>query len=82
MTIERQPLVTIETDPESGRSQDTSTAKNGRQKPWRHESIETTLRYYVDKNAKKTAAILWEVHKAQGLGADLGASENSVSITP
>ena len=28
----------------------------------RHESIETTLRFYVGRNAQTTAAILWEAH--------------------
>ena len=28
----------------------------------RHESIETTLRYYVGRNAKRTAAVLWQAH--------------------
>jgi len=33
----------------------------------RHESIETTLRYYVGRNAQATADVLWEAHeKAQG----------------
>ncbi len=29
----------------------------------RHESIETTLSYYVGRNAEKTAAILWHEHE-------------------
>ena len=29
----------------------------------RHESIETTLRFYVGQNAQKTSAILWEAHR-------------------
>lgn len=32
----------------------------------RHESIETTLKYYVGRNAQATAAILWEAHSASG----------------
>ena len=32
----------------------------------RHESIETTLRYYVGPNAQATAAVLWEAHRASG----------------
>ena len=35
----------------------------------RHESIETTLRFYVGQNAQKTSAILWEAHKAEKSGA-------------
>jgi len=35
----------------------------------RHESIETTMRYYVGRNAQTTAEILWEtVAKPQGAG--------------
>lgn len=46
----------------------------------RHESIETTLRFYVGRNAQRTAAVLWEAHKSESakakpsVGADLGAS--------
>ena len=29
----------------------------------RHESIDTTLRYYVGRNAQSTAAVLWEAHR-------------------
>jgi len=29
----------------------------------RHESIETTLRYYVGRNAQSTAAVLWDAHR-------------------
>ncbi len=32
----------------------------------RHESIETTLKYYVGRNAQATAAVLWEAHAAAG----------------
>ena len=28
----------------------------------RHESIDTTLSYYVGRNAERTAAALWEAH--------------------
>jgi len=31
----------------------------------RHESIETTMRYYVGRNAQSTAAVLWESHKSE-----------------
>jgi len=30
----------------------------------RHESIDTTMRYYVGRNAQVTAAVLWDAHKA------------------
>lgn len=29
----------------------------------RHETIETTLRFYVGRNAEKTSVILWEAHR-------------------
>ena len=29
----------------------------------RHESIETTLRFYVGRSAQRTAKTLWEAHK-------------------
>jgi len=29
----------------------------------RHESIDTTLSYYVGRNAERTAAILWHEHE-------------------
>ena len=32
----------------------------------RHESIETTLRFYVGRNAQTTAAVLWDAHRAAG----------------
>jgi len=40
----------------------------------RHENIQTTMRYYVDQNAKRTSAILWEAHRAHSAGATLGAT--------
>jgi hypothetical protein len=39
----------------------------------RHESIDTTLRYYVGRNAQQTASVLWGAHK-QAVGAFLGAT--------
>jgi hypothetical protein len=32
----------------------------------RHESIETTLKYYVGRNAQSTADVLWAAHEAAG----------------
>lgn len=29
-----------------------------------HESIDTTMRYYVGRNAQSTAKVLWDTHKA------------------
>ncbi len=34
----------------------------------RHESIETTMRYYVGRNAQTTAAVLWEAHESNKRG--------------
>jgi integrase len=31
----------------------------------RHESIETTLKYYVGQNAERTADVLWAAHEQQ-----------------
>jgi integrase len=48
----------------------------------RHESIETTLRFYVGRNAQTTAAVLWEAHKkatesnSTETGNTLGNSRN------
>jgi hypothetical protein len=42
---------------------------NVRQVLVRHENIQTTLRFYVGQNAKRTSAILWEAHRAQAVGA-------------
>jgi integrase len=39
----------------------------------RHESIETTLRYYVGRNAQSTADVLWEAHE-RAAGNTLGNS--------
>jgi len=38
----------------------------------RHESIETTLRYYVGRNAQATAKTLWEAHRKATAGNSLG----------
>jgi len=35
----------------------------------RHESIETTMRFYVGRNAQSTADVLWEAHKAANGGS-------------
>jgi len=43
----------------------------------RHENVETTLRFYVGRNAETTAAVLQEAHRAASvakLGAKVGAS--------
>jgi integrase len=38
----------------------------------RHQSIETTLRYYVGRNANTTADAVWEGYKKSQEGAVLG----------
>ena len=40
----------------------------------RHENIQTTMRYYVGQNAKRTSAILWEAHRAHAAGTTLGTT--------
>ena len=45
----------------------------------RHESIQTTMRYYVGRNAQATSAVLWEAHRL-ALGATLGATGQSGEI--
>ena len=43
----------------------------------RHESIDTTLSYYVGRNAERTAAILWE---SDAVSQD-AAGERDVPVT-
>ncbi|MEC8554655.1 MAG: site-specific integrase [Planctomycetota bacterium] len=38
----------------------------------RHESMDTTLRFYVGRNAQNTAKTLWDAHKSAGLSNTLG----------
>jgi integrase len=45
----------------------------------RHESMETTLRYYVGRNAQATADILWEAHR-RNLGDTLGDTHPKPSV--
>ena len=55
----------------------------------RHESIETTLRYYVGRNAQNTARTLWEAHRKATASNSLGnrapesssANETSPAVT-
>ncbi len=50
----------------------------------RHESIETTLKYYVGRNAQSTAAVLWKAHHGasniSGNSAQNQPQEHSVSV--
>ena len=39
----------------------------------RHENIETTMRYYVGRNAQNTAKTLWEAHRRIAAGQDTPA---------
>ena len=47
----------------------------------RHESIETTLKYYVGQNSQATADVVWEAYRRHAGGTDLGtvapSGENS-----
>jgi len=47
----------------------------------RHESIDTTLRYYVGRNAQATAAILWEAAE-KAVGTHSGPQEQQTQETP
>ncbi len=38
----------------------------------RHETIETTQRYYVGRNANATADAVWDAYEKAGLGTVLG----------
>lgn len=38
----------------------------------RHESIETTLKYYVGRNSQATADVVWEAYHRHAGGTDLG----------
>jgi integrase len=40
----------------------------------RHESIDTTLSYYVGRNAERTAAILWDQEKSPSVAANPSAA--------
>lgn len=46
----------------------------------RHESIETTLRYYVGRNAQSTAKVLWEAHKEAAKSNTSGNSGQNQAI--
>ena len=43
----------------------------------RHESIETTLKYYALADADRAAADIWEAYKNAGVGAQLGTREET-----
>jgi integrase len=45
----------------------------------RHESMDTTLRYYVGRNAQQTTSVLWDAHKQvkQVSAVNLGVSGQS-----
>jgi len=47
----------------------------------RHESIETTMRYYVGRNAQNTAKTLWEAHKKADSGNTFGNRAADSSFT-
>ncbi|MGI8980460.1 MAG: tyrosine-type recombinase/integrase [Pirellulaceae bacterium] len=45
----------------------------------RHEDISTTMRYYVGRNAQRTADVLWEAHAAAG-GNKVGNNEKKEPV--
>lgn len=46
----------------------------------RHESIQTTLKYYVGRNAERTADVLWEAHEAAKSGRNGNTLGNTAPI--
>ena len=46
----------------------------------RHESIDTTLRYYVGRNAQNTAKTLWEAHKRAVSGNTFGNRSSRIIV--
>jgi integrase len=47
----------------------------------RHESIETTMKFYVGRNAQATADVLWAAHSAQAAnGNTFGNTDQSGPI--
>jgi len=48
----------------------------------RHDSIQTSMRYYVGRNAKATAAVLWELAAGQGVGDQTEKGVCEISQTP
>ena len=47
----------------------------------RHESIETTLRYYVGRNAQNTASVLWKAHEMAARGNTFGNTRQTTAET-
>ena len=43
----------------------------------RHESIDTTMRYYVGRNAQTTADVLWDVHEQNAAESEANAPEET-----
>ena len=49
----------------------------------RHESIETTMKFYVGRNAKKAAEVLWEAHEqSSASGNTSGNSSPNLASGP
>ena len=47
----------------------------------RHEDIQTTLAYYVGRNAQTTAAVLWEAHRAAQSNISGNSAPMSVELS-
>ncbi len=48
----------------------------------RHESIDTTMKYYVGRNAQNTARVLWEAHEKAARGNIFGNTcQNTAETT-
>jgi hypothetical protein len=48
----------------------------------RHESIDTTMRYYVGRNATTTADAVWEAYERGPKGTVLGTVAQNESAEP
>ena len=46
----------------------------------RHESIDTTMRYYVGRNANTTADAVWEAYERSEKGTVLGTVDQNVPV--
>ena len=48
----------------------------------RHESIETTLRYYVGRNAQRTAKALWDAYRQKGQSGNTSGNRGFQASLP
>ena len=48
----------------------------------RHESIDTTMKFYVGRNAQRTADLLWAEHEKRSEGGTSGCTGSQQAPTP